>query len=316
MHPPTPGRSPVPRHPNGHAPRHGGIPVNRHALPRRAPATTNAGRSLGARIKAERGALSQAALAGKLGWSQSKMQKIESGVSRVEYPDLMKIIGALGVPAEVAAAMIADHSEDNRPRRPRGTNSPRYFQRFLTYEQEAEKLRAWTQGQIPGVLQSHAYMVAMLDSPDLKKTTELLRIRQERRNVFHFNPDAEHHYIIGESALTNARRSSPGTVVIDQIEHLVTLLDTFPTLRVHLLPHTAPLRYMVPDFTLFSLTDRPQARLYIEIAEDAMYHDDTHRVAAHERKFAELLAVSHSREDTHDHLRNLLDRLKTERPTE
>jgi hypothetical protein len=73
---------------------------------------------------------------------------------------------------------------------------------------------------------------------------------------------------------------------------------------------------MLPDFTLFSLPDRLQARLYVEIAEDAMYLDDAHRVAAHERKFEELLAVSHSREDTRACLRDLLVRLKGERPTE
>jgi len=297
-------------------PRHGGDPVTRQAPPRRAPATTKAGRSLGARIKAERGALSQTALAEKLGWSQSKMQKIESGVSRVEYTDLMKIIDVLGVTAEVNRAMIADHSADNRPRRPRGTNSPRYFHRFLTFEQEAERVRAWSQGQIPGVLQSDAYMVAVLDSPDVRRTTELIRIRGERREVFRSNPGAEHTYIIGESAFTNVRRSSPGAVVVDQVDHLVALLDTLPTLRVHLLPHSAPLRYMLPDFTLFSLPDRLQARLYVEIAEDAMYLDDAHRVAAHERKFEELLAVSHSREDTRACLLDLLVRLKGERPTE
>ncbi|MCS7475691.1 helix-turn-helix domain-containing protein [Umezawaea endophytica] len=289
--------------------------MTRDSPPRRVPATTKAGRSLGARIKAERGALSQTALADKLGWSQSKVQKIESGVSRVEYIDLMKIIEVLDVTSEVTRAMIADHSADKRPRRPRGTNSPRYFHRFLTYEQEAERVRAWSQGQIPGVLQSDAYMVAVLDSPDVRRTAELIRIREERRDVFRSNPDAEHTYVIGESALTNVRRGGPGAVAVDQVDHLVRLLDALPTLRLHVLPHSAPLRYMVPDFTLFSLTDRRRPRLYVEIAEDAMYLDDAHRVAAHERKFEELLAVSHSREDTWQHLLDLLVRLRAGRPT-
>lgn len=197
------------------------------------------GRQLGIELRRLRTGTRRSAdeVAERLGWSQSKLTRIEQGNNAVTRPDLIKLLDYYGVRDEDARAQFL---KLNREARTRGwwadyreviTGT---LPSYIAFESDASELQLWSWATVPGLLQTSEYARAVLQS-DLEvrsdETTDRLveaRIaRQERLRDGHLRLWA----VIDESLL---RREIGGSKVL--CGQLNRLLDLGPHVTLQVLP--------------------------------------------------------------------------------
>lgn len=177
-----------------------------------------------------------------LGWSGSKVSRIETAKQLVAPDDVRVLVGLYGVGEDeiekyVAIARQARqrdwwHKYDDV--------LPEWFEGYLGLEAEASKISTYESDLVPGLLQTEQYAAAVLGAfplrttpEEMERTVDLRRARQAR--LSDENPlilDA----VISETVL---RRAIGGTTVIaDQLRHLIAMTER-PNVTLRLLPFEA-----------------------------------------------------------------------------
>lgn len=125
------------------------------------------GRQLGLELRRHRTALKVSAdeVAARLGWSQSKVTRIENGVSPLTRPDLLRLLDHYGVTDDEARSQLIRLGQAARERgwwidyREVLTAS---LPSYIALESDAAELHLWSWATIPGLLQTPAYARAVL----------------------------------------------------------------------------------------------------------------------------------------------------------
>lgn len=113
-------------------------------------------------------------VATRLGWSQSKVTRIENGVSPVTRPDLLRLLDVYEVTDEADRAQFVRLGRAARERgwwidyRDTITGT---LPSYIAFESDASELHLWSWATIPGLLQTPQYARAVLTS-DLEVRTE------------------------------------------------------------------------------------------------------------------------------------------------
>jgi len=207
---------------------------------------------LGARIlrwRAERG-LTQAELADAIGCKQPKVQKIESGKAGTRPEDLEKIVDALRIPpADAALLRELNQANDASARRAeRRMITPHWFREILAKEQAASEILSWTGNRVPGLLQSEYYMLAQFQAGRQERVTDRVAERKARQRMFD-GPGPRVVFMLEYSCIEKLVFGVKTSVALDQLEHMVRLLETRPTADIRILPRDAA-AYPDEDFTI------------------------------------------------------------------
>lgn len=186
---------------------------------------------------------SQGDIAERLGWSLSKMQRIEGGEVGVSPTDLQALLQAYGVddPNEVGRL-----TEDARvSRRQRYVTAPEHrkhltpgLQELMQFEQQAVSIRVYQPASFPGVLQTPAVAEAMLAFWGNSLSEETLRVRHQarmsrRRHVLERADGPEYFIILDESVIKRQVRNAKTTA--EQLED-VAVLAAWPRLHIRIVP--------------------------------------------------------------------------------
>jgi transcriptional regulator with XRE-family HTH domain len=173
----------------------------------------------------ERSGLSQREVAQGLGWSASKVHRIETGTSPITEADLRSLLARYSSAAENEVAqllLLARTARQNRvaPLREPGPPSVR---RYLDYEAAAGQIWNFEPMFVPGLLQTPDYTRALLSQIGLRRTEDdaierILTTRRYRQEILHRKPPVHLHVLIDESAIE--RQIGGAAVMANQLEHL------------------------------------------------------------------------------------------------
>jgi transcriptional regulator with XRE-family HTH domain len=151
---------------------------------------TMRGRQLGLELRRLRNTLRLSAdeVANRLGWSQSKVTRVEGGNSPVTRPDLLKLLDLYGVTTEVDRDHLLRLGKAARERgwwidyrEVLSGALPSY----IAFESDASELHLWSWATVPGILQTPEYARAILKSDlevrDDETTDRLVEARMARQ---------------------------------------------------------------------------------------------------------------------------------------
>lgn len=228
--------------------------------------------------------LTQGEVADEIGWSLSKVQRIEAGDVSVSGTDLRAMLDLFGV---TDPAVITKLQEDARvSRRQRWLTSPEHREaltpghlELLQFEAEATTIRSFQSFVFPGPTQTRAYANALIgffnESLSEDERRVRLDVRMQRGKLFDRPGGPTYLALLDESALH--REIGGLDVMAEQLDHLVDLARR-PQVQIRILPfREGGLLGIVGAFTLLNLgSDDPgDAVLYRErFRRDSVEHDE------------------------------------------
>ncbi len=253
--------------------------------------------------------LSQSAVADRVGWSMSKVQRIESGDVSVSGTDLRALLDLYGVTDAEEVEQLSEEARISRRQRwwtvaeYRRHLTPAYAQ-LLQFEAEATAVRSYQTVLIPGVLQTPAYAQAVIGSYDESLTADERRVRfdarMQRRRQFLESERASSHYVILDESILD-RVIGGFEVMAEQFGDVARVART-PGVHIRIVPLTegAILGQLGP-FLLLDLggdDDPDDAVLYREsFTRDSIEHSAA-EITFHRRMFEKLWRRSLDEEKT------------------
>jgi len=192
----------------------------------------------------------------RLGWSGSKLSRIELHRIGVKQADLRKLLVLYGVDEGYRDELLALARESGKKgRAARATAGFPQVADYVSAEAEAESVWNWEPQVIPGLLQTRDYARAvrqlwlgMFPGPP-SETDRWAETRLLRQQVLTRDPPLQLSVVIDESVLR--RRFGDRTVMREQLEHLVASAE-LPNVEVRIYPMdgdyppvpTGPFSYM------------------------------------------------------------------------
>jgi transcriptional regulator with XRE-family HTH domain len=275
-------------------------------------------RRLGAALRRLREAsgLSLHAVAEELGWSTSKISRIESAKIAVTPADVHALLSVLDTPSDDVDMLVSLASEHRQPGwwRQYAEVLPPWFEGYLSLESEAARLLAYESEVVPGLLQTEQYAAEIMRQsaytqlPDeAARAAELRRARQVRL----IDPDPlSLDVVINESAL---RRMVAGPDVMGA--QLTRLLEAsqLPNIALRVLPFAAGAHPGVDgSFTVLEFADLSNPRIvYLDRMTNSAYLDSLRDVAAYRHAHQQLHDAAASLSDSRKMITQLLRQLTT-----
>ncbi|MFE4975181.1 helix-turn-helix domain-containing protein [Kitasatospora sp. NPDC056651] len=259
--------------------------------------------ALGLRLRELRaeGGFTGRQLADRLGWTQSKVSKLETGRQTATHDDLKAWADGVGQPqaaAELSARLRAFESGTRSWRRQLAAGH-KPVQDTLTAEHDRTRvMRAWEGAMIVGILQTPDYArhifsayVDLHQSP--RDIEDAVRARIQRQESL-YRPGKKYHVVMGESALRAL--VCPPAVMAAQLDRLSGAIG-LDTVSLGIVPFEASLKLppangfwihddrlvIVEDWHAELWLDQPDnvalyQRVWDTLADTAVYGADAHRV--------------------------------------
>ncbi|WP_018682166.1 helix-turn-helix domain-containing protein [Actinokineospora enzanensis] len=232
------------------------------------------GRALGD-LRRARG-LTLDAAAESLGFSASKVSRLETGQSTPPADDLARLIDFYEASAEDRAELedLARAARQRRPRTTYGKSLPSFFHRYLGLERAASEIRIYCGEIITGLLQTADYARAVTTSSPLHDSSEIDRFVEARsdRQARLTAPSAPRLWVIMSEAAIRRIVGGPATMreQLAQLAHLGRL----PNVTIQVVPFS---RGAVGaegfDFTMLRFPDDHHDVVYLEDLTTATYLD-------------------------------------------
>ncbi|MGJ5896667.1 helix-turn-helix domain-containing protein [Streptomyces niveiscabiei] len=240
---------------------------------------------------------SQDTVAGELGWSESKLSRIESGRLGISEADLGLLLDRYRVEDQSLRGYIADL---RRRGNVRGWDTDvRSFVSashadYIGYESDAAEEYNMETSLIPGLLQTHDYTRAVFDqhTPDLTEAQrqERLDIRDKRRQVFDRASPLDLWSVISESVFRHAMGGP--RVMAGQLEYLLDMSrDYAQSISVHVLPERSESHgTLFGPFVILSFPQRWESDIvYLEGFTGSRFLEDPGQVQAYSKLFRRLM---------------------------
>ena len=177
----------------------------------------------------------------RLGWSESKLSRIETAHTGIRNRDLEKLLDVYEVSDQVRTRIraIAGQARQKAWWEAYGDALPNAYETYIGFEAEAVSLREFNATVVPGLLQTDEYAYAVLsvgpsDDPDV--VGQHLSVRMARRAVLSREPPLDLRVILDEAVV---RREVGGREVMHrQIRWLVEMAKR-PRIDLRILPFNA-----------------------------------------------------------------------------
>jgi transcriptional regulator with XRE-family HTH domain len=204
--------------------------------------TSTARRELGTELRRLRGDRRAADVATALGWSESKLSRIETAHTGINEPDLDRLLTAYGVPVE-DRNRLRDLASRGRARAwwtPYRSSVPDPYDEYVALEAEAVLIAEWEAQVVPGLLQTDEYARAVIEvGADVEDTGTIQRrlaLRMARQAVLTRDPPPTLQIILDEAVL-HREVGGPG-VLHRQLSRLVEA-SRRPGVELLILPFSA-----------------------------------------------------------------------------
>jgi transcriptional regulator with XRE-family HTH domain len=222
-----------------------------------------------------------------LGWSQSKVAKIENGRTRPSPADVEAWAAATGAGEGTRAELVAlveSVATEARPWSPRhGTLAARNLE-IAQVEREATGLQNFQPAVFPGLLQTAEYarrVVSMLDVAGQQDVAAAVAARVERQTAL-YDQGRRFEFVLTEGALR--WRPGPPELMLAQLDRLLSTM-TLPNVAVGVLPQSR--RQVVLHTNGFTIFDVPgEAFVLVETLTRELYLHEDGDLAAYRAAFA------------------------------
>ena len=255
----------------------------------------------------ERTPLSQGEVAKKLGWSLSKMQRIESADVALSLTDLRALLDVYGV---VDTGLVAELSREAvAARRQRWVTPPEYrehltpgLRQLLEFESEAVAIRAYQNVVVPGALQTPAVAELVLNAAGSRLMPDARRVRfdvrMQRRKRLLDNPQGPAYLLLLDQSVIKRHVDDP-EVMAEQLTALVEIAQR-PNVRVRIVPFEKSLWIgLVDPFSIVNLSDDDHdAVVYREFYNGDRVSDDPAEVSDCREIFEKMWGASLTEEAT------------------
>jgi transcriptional regulator with XRE-family HTH domain len=187
------------------------------------------------RIREDAG-LSGERVAAALGWSQSKLSRIETARFSVTIWDLAHLLDHYGVVEEERAELmtaIADDSDMGGAWIVRAGGPPRRQREVAAVESRVTRLRQYHPIAVPGQLQSASYAREVARASGLTKPERISTLRMERQRLLSEGDPPDYHVVVDERCLW--RWPGHKALMQEQIDHMVARAE-LPSICLQVLP--------------------------------------------------------------------------------
>ncbi len=255
------------------------------------------------RLREER-SLHGDAVAKSLGWSSSKLSRIETARIGIKAADLTKLLEKYEVAGDFQTELLALAARvSNRGWWEAYTGSiPERFATYVVLESEAESIAAWSPETVPGLLQTEGYARAAIDS-HMDATASIppaeierrVQARLRRQQILTSQEPATVSCVLDESVLL--RRKHDAQVMRDQLAQLIDISE-LANVTIQVLPLDAEHPIGTGAFMLLRFPPIPGIGpaddiVYIEqLTGSALYVDDAVETHQYRLGFSRLLAES------------------------
>jgi transcriptional regulator with XRE-family HTH domain len=189
----------------------------------------------------ERAGLIGEEVARRLGWSTSKISRLERGQSAIKHADLQRLLDLYLVdpPRREELLALAEESQASGRLKTISARLPGAQAEFLNVEAEAESVWNWEPQIVPGLLQTEDYARAvmlgwhsMFTAPpsEAERRVEARRLRQQ---VLRRDPPLQLSVVMDESVLY--RKLGESSVMRTQLQHIAEA-SRLPNISVRILP--------------------------------------------------------------------------------
>lgn len=260
---------------------------------------------LGAALKVAREAAdrTQKQAGDEIGRSQAKIHRIESGREKVTPSDLRALINLYDPSADLRErieALTVPPSAGSMD----GTSPNRYFMEMRALERQAKEILLWQSERIAMPLQADQYTLLQHElAGDDTSPTDLLREKRDRERVITDENGPHFRAVLAESSLERM----PGgreTLVRQQAQHLLHLIDNHPRFTLQILHKRADLPYVDSDLTLLKFAGRQKNMVYVAYGADGRLLKEKQQVDEREDYWKTVqraaLDVEKSREHIYD----------------
>jgi transcriptional regulator with XRE-family HTH domain len=255
------------------------------------------------RVREEAG-LSTTEVAERIGWSHSKVSRIETAKTPVTSGDVRDLLVHYEIASAEAEALVtlAREAKQRGWWHSYGEVLPEWFESYLGLEAEAQQISTYEPQVIPGLLQTEAYAATVLGAhplrttPDeMERSVELRRARQARLTAD--GEPVQLDAVIGEGAL---RQQIGGPEVMrDQLDRLLAAGE-FPGVTVRMLPFDAGAHPALHGaFTVLEFPDPDDPRIvYIDNLTSSLYLETMREVGLYRLAYQQLQASALQPEET------------------
>ena len=212
-------------------------------MPTRRPPSVRA-RQLAAELRRLREAatLTGEAAAARLGWSASKVSRIETGRIAVSAADLRRLLNLYQVPGSLRKRLV----ELGRKASQRGwwdayaDATTEEYSTLIALESDAESERHFAPIIVPGLLQTEEYALAITSAsllmPSPGEISRLSQVRMMRQKVLTRDNPLRLHVIVDKSVLL--RQVGSSETMKDQLLHMAEMAGR-PNVTIQVLPLAA-----------------------------------------------------------------------------
>jgi hypothetical protein len=164
-------------------------------------------RQLGAELRRLRGDRTIAEVAGILGWSESKLSRIETGRLGINRADLERLVGQYATTDQEKArlAALTDRSRRQAWWEAYTDSLADPYEAYIAAEAKAISILAYEAQIVPGLLQTAEYAFAVIQADstirDPDSINERVMVRMARKAVLIREPQPVLHVVIDEAAL-------------------------------------------------------------------------------------------------------------------
>jgi transcriptional regulator with XRE-family HTH domain len=243
-------------------------------------------------------------VAKRLGWSVSKVSRIEKARAAVPWSDVSDLLDVYGVDGETRAALIQLCKDSKQQAWWQSYNdvlaSFKNLANYIDLESAASALSIYTPLTVPGLLQSEDYARAViatarpleLREEEIERRVEL---RLRRQTVMAKDPPLRLWAIMDEAALH--REVGGRDVMRRQLQHLAAIARR-PEITLQVVPYSAGGHVaMTGEFSIFSFPDDPDV-LALEAITGTLYLDRRNDIGRATLCFDHLRSTAHTAVDS------------------
>lgn len=206
-----------------------------------------------------------AELAGRLGWSASKLSRVESGQSPVDEVDVVRYGAHCGMGPDDIDEVLALCREPSAA----GLHLAKRTGTLIFHENKATSSSSYSALIVPGLLQTEEYAAAFMGPSRMR----LVSVRMERQRLLGRRP---FEFFLHEQAL---RLPVGGNRVMNEQLLKLVLVAEQPNITVRVVPAALGARSVFgTDFVLFRYLNHPSL-VYLEHLSLAFFVDDPLEVA-------------------------------------
>lgn len=256
----------------------------------------------------ERASLTYDQVAEELGWSASKMYRIENDKVGVIVRDVRRMLNLYGVGAgeqrEALLTLARDKGRDEGWWHRYGDVLPEWFQVYVSLESEADSLREYESELVPGIVQTEEYARAIMHTLPNKgpgdEAERAIEARMARQEALTRNEQPVSLWAVLNEAVP--RRLVGGEKVTGrQLAHLVEMAK-LPNIAIQVLPFSAGAHAgMRNAFHLLRFPESTDRQVvYVETQTGSLYLERQDEIDRYTRMFdylrAKALGVEESEE--------------------